>query len=253
MEKPIIFISHITEERDVAIELKKELSKYYRGMVTFFVSSDSVSIESGSDYYETIISNLKKCHFMITLCSPQSVKREWINFEAGFGVSRGIGVTPLLYKGLEFKDITSPIQRMQGYIMSDDSLNIIVKSIDEKFGFDNQYHDFNDFMTFVLEKATDTEVDAMKEFVKSVTRVIGEEKIKEISINQTDNGAPTQILITKTKYESLNEFVYSSVFKDDFEMDWRGGAVYPNGIEYTGIDITLSDRLNNYINDLYEL
>ena len=108
-------------------------------------------------------------------------------------------------------------------------------------------------MTFVSEKATNIKVDDMEEFVNRVARIIGEDKIKEISINQTDNGGSTQIEITKTKFERLNEFVLSSVFKDDFVMYWRGAAVYPNGIEYNGIDVTLSDRLNNYINSLYGL
>lgn len=253
MEKPIIFISHITEEGEVAKRLKADILKYYRESVLVFVSSDFDSIEGGKDYFNTIIDRLRKTILMITLCSPESVKREWINFETGFGYARKINVLPLLYKGLKFSDIQSPIQRMQGYDISDESLNNIFRIIDEKLGYVNEHYDFTNFLDFVskFEKLSDNSL--VENFIKKVSRVIGEDVVKKISINQTDEGAPTQIEIPKSKYEKLVEMVNESAFRDEFLMSWRGGYIYTNGIEYSGVDIYLSGGLNKDISKFYNL
>jgi hypothetical protein len=47
MQKPLIFISHITEEREIAFALKQLIEASFLGMMEVFVSSDPTSIELG--------------------------------------------------------------------------------------------------------------------------------------------------------------------------------------------------------------
>ena len=51
MEKPIVFISHITEEKEVALALKKLVESAFIGMMEVFVSSDPRSITLGQEWH----------------------------------------------------------------------------------------------------------------------------------------------------------------------------------------------------------
>lgn len=75
MNKPIVFISHITEEKELAIELKRLIEESFLGMLEVFVSSDEDSIASGSRWLDNITEALKNCVIELILCSPESVKR----------------------------------------------------------------------------------------------------------------------------------------------------------------------------------
>src|SRR5258708_6403826 len=90
-EYPQIFISHIVHEKPVAIALKEYLQKAYGPDLPIFVSSDQTSIGGGRKWFEHIISNLRKSKIIVILVSQESARREWINFEAGFG--DGVGAT----------------------------------------------------------------------------------------------------------------------------------------------------------------
>ena len=75
MNKPIVFISHITEEKELAIEFKRLIEESFLGMLEVFVSSDEDSIASGSRWLDNITEALKNCVIELILCSPESVKR----------------------------------------------------------------------------------------------------------------------------------------------------------------------------------
>jgi hypothetical protein len=47
MPKPLVFISHITEEKDIAGALKVLVESAFLGMIEVFVSSDPTSIRLG--------------------------------------------------------------------------------------------------------------------------------------------------------------------------------------------------------------
>lgn len=232
MEKPIIFISHITEESEVAKKLKFEINKYYRGSVEVFVSSDFESIVGGKDYFNTIIDKLKSCILMVTLCSPESVKREWINFETGFGYAREINVIPLLYRGLEFSDILSPIQRMQGYKLSDASLNNILNIIDKKLRYNNVHYDFNEFISFATNYEINNDIYKLNKFINDFENIIGKENIKNTLLYATDDER-SMVNTTKTRYANLEELIFESQYKDEFEVIARGAA--QNGFSGFGI------------------
>jgi TIR domain len=76
-----VFISHITEEKDLAALLKERIDEDFLGKVECFVSSDTESILAGENWLISVEEALRDASVEIVLCSPASVKRPWINFE----------------------------------------------------------------------------------------------------------------------------------------------------------------------------
>ena len=107
--KPLIFISHITEEKELAKLLADFIKKSYLNMFDVFVSSDGESIASGDRWIETIDKALNSCVIQVSLCSPFSIQRPWINFEAGASWIRRIPVIPICHSGLSKSNLPVPL------------------------------------------------------------------------------------------------------------------------------------------------
>jgi hypothetical protein len=76
MEKPKLFISHISEEEELAGILKEHLLDDFIGVVDVFVSSDDRSIEAGSRWLDEVDNALKTAKAELVLCSKESIKSE---------------------------------------------------------------------------------------------------------------------------------------------------------------------------------
>jgi hypothetical protein len=113
MQKPLVFISHITTEKEIAVALKGLVEQAFLGMVEVFVSSDPNSIAMGGRWLDNITYGLKKCVIEIVLASPVSVTRPWINFEAGAGWVRDIPVIPLCHSGMTPSALPAPLSSLQ--------------------------------------------------------------------------------------------------------------------------------------------
>lgn len=123
MSPPRAFISHVTEEADIAGRLKTALTQDFLGFLDVFVSSDSESIAAGEDWLRSIEKGLKESSILIVLCSPASVSRPWINFEAGAAWMRGIPLVPVCHAGLTPGDLPVPLSLRQGVALDEpDSL-----------------------------------------------------------------------------------------------------------------------------------
>lgn len=83
MNDKIIFLSHIHEEKDLAVVIKQALEDEFSGFVDVFVSSDGTSVPAGSNFLKRIEDGLILCVGALYLISPSSVRRSWINFELG--------------------------------------------------------------------------------------------------------------------------------------------------------------------------
>ncbi len=114
MTKPLVFISHIHEERDLAVALKDLIEETFLGMLETFVSSDDKSITSGAKWLDQITNALKTCAVEVILCSPVSIGRPWINFEAGAGWIRDVPVIPICHSGLSLGALPIPLSLLDG-------------------------------------------------------------------------------------------------------------------------------------------
>jgi hypothetical protein len=114
MDKPTIFISHITEESEIALIFKEEFDRIFLGMANIFISSDARSIKVGQNWLSEITDGLRNCAAMLIFCSPFSIGRSWINFECGAGWARDIEIAPICHSGLRPVDLPLPISLLQG-------------------------------------------------------------------------------------------------------------------------------------------
>jgi len=152
MNKPLVFISHISEEKEVAISFKELIETSYLGMINVFVSSDHSSVPLGQKWLEDITIALKNCVVEIVICSPQSVTRPWINFEAGAGWVRDIPVIPLCHSGMEPPNLPLPLNLLQAAKATENSsLKLILPVLDKAIGSQTPSVDFTNFISKVKD------------------------------------------------------------------------------------------------------
>lgn len=152
MTKPIVFISHITEEKELAINLKELIEERFLGMIEVFVSSDENSISVGSKWLDNISDSLKVCVIELILCSPASVKRPWINFEAGAGWVRGIPVIPLCHSGMTPSNLPVPLNMLQAIQLNEVSgLKLMFPVLANAINARTPEIDLNNFIDLVIK------------------------------------------------------------------------------------------------------
>ncbi|MGO8927110.1 MAG: toll/interleukin-1 receptor domain-containing protein [Limisphaerales bacterium] len=104
-----VFISHISEEAEVAMAVKDIIERHIPGPPKVFVSSDGESIKMGRDWLETVLKALGTCKAEVVVCSPKSVTRPWLNLEAGAALIRGIPVIPACHSGMAPPGLPLPL------------------------------------------------------------------------------------------------------------------------------------------------
>ncbi|MBB2918185.1 toll/interleukin-1 receptor domain-containing protein [Cupriavidus alkaliphilus] len=124
MAPQLIFLSHIHEERELAVLLKKAIETEFGGFARVFVSSDGESIPAGANFLEAIETGLIDCAAALYLISPQSVRRPWINFELGAVWSRGavakrqggsrLFAVPICHSGAFPSTLPVPLNNLNG-------------------------------------------------------------------------------------------------------------------------------------------
>ena len=122
MADKLIFLSHIHEEKDLALLIKNVLEDEFSGFVDVFVSSDGTSIPAGSNFLKRIEGELVRCVGAVYLISPVSVKRAWINFELGAVWVRNIislrskrpeiPTLPVCHSGMLPSNLPSPLNNL---------------------------------------------------------------------------------------------------------------------------------------------
>jgi TIR domain len=147
MQTSIVFISHVTSEKELAIAFKNLIEKSFLKIIDVFVSSDGESIEAGDKWLDRITTNLRDCAVELIFCSPASLKRPWINFEAGAGWVRGIPVIPICHSGSEPSTLPIPINMCQGVRADDEAgLKSVFQKLAKAVGCECPNVDFSDFI-----------------------------------------------------------------------------------------------------------
>lgn len=152
MQKPLVFISHITEEKEIAQALKRLVESTFLNMIEVFVSSDPTSIKLGRKWLDEITHALKHCSVEIILASPESVKRPWINFEGGSGWVRDIPVIPLCHSGMIPSKLPAPLGTLQAATATEEAeLKLIFPVLADAVGCTLPQIDFSEFVSVVSE------------------------------------------------------------------------------------------------------
>lgn len=118
-----IFISHIAEESPLALVLNKWIESTFSGQFGVFVSSDPEDIPSGSKWLDKIDEALKSSKVEIILCSPSSIGRPWIHFEAGCAWIKEIPIIPICHSGLSKSNLPQPLSTFQALELEDNDFS----------------------------------------------------------------------------------------------------------------------------------
>jgi hypothetical protein len=118
-----IFISFIHEESGTAEAVQSFVNQMLSGHAHAFLSSDKFQMYAGELWLEKIFKELKAAKVVILLLSERSVKRPWVNFEAGAGWFTDKKIIPVCIKGLTKEDLPKPYSSLQ---------SIDLKYIDEQ-------------------------------------------------------------------------------------------------------------------------
>lgn len=147
MDKPTIFFSHSSNDRDMIFPIKEKIDDITGKSLNIFMSSDGQSIPFGHNWVHKIEEGLKDSQIMFVFVTPNSINSAWIYFEAGYAYSKGIEVIPVGI-GVNIGQLKAPLNLLQGFdVQSADSLNnfisIINRKIDMSFKEDFSENDFN--------------------------------------------------------------------------------------------------------------
>jgi hypothetical protein len=110
-----IFITHIQEEFQVAMVLKKWIESAFPEHCEVMVSTDPESIPTVAQYLEKNEQALEEIKALILLCSPHSIQKPWLPFEAGCAWIRKIFIIPVCYSGITREDLPQPLSTFPAF------------------------------------------------------------------------------------------------------------------------------------------
>jgi hypothetical protein len=112
-----IFISYWEGEGGIATALRYFVSQAIPSASIF--KADARSIRSGDSWLDIIRRELKESHVVLAILSEESIKRPWINFEAGAAWIDKI-LIPLCYGTLEKGRMPAPYNQLQALQLRDE-------------------------------------------------------------------------------------------------------------------------------------
>jgi len=135
-----IFISFIHEEEDYAQAVQKFITRILGTDAKPFLSSDKLQIYAGEKWIDRIMDELKDAKVVLLILSGQSVKRPWVNFEAGAAWTRDIAIIPICVARFKKDDLPKPYSSLQAVeleIVGDDEY--LARSVAHYLGISEPY------------------------------------------------------------------------------------------------------------------
>ena len=177
-EKNNIFEPYLWRKR-IGNIIKKNIKELLLSSVDVFVSSDDQSITLGNKWLETVSNNLEKCIFIIVLCSQESIKKPWINFECGAGWSRKIPIIPICHSNLTVANLPIPLNLLQGFdIQKQGKLTELISRIAKEINIDTPKFDEPSILqeikkfekNYQINSKIKNELKEIEEFTPSLNR-----------------------------------------------------------------------------------
>lgn len=130
-----IFMSFIHEEEEQVRQVRFFIHSVLGNNVGSFMSSDRSIIYAGEDWMEKIFSELENAKVLLSMLSPTSVTRPWINFEAGAAWRKDTKVIPVCFGGMTIAQLPKPYSSLQAVdISAHDGAYYLVDSIAHHLG-----------------------------------------------------------------------------------------------------------------------
>lgn len=185
MNKPTIFFSHSSKDKELILSIKNKLNKSTGGVMDIFMSSDGQSIPFGSNWIHKIEDGLQAAKIMFVFVTENSISSGWIYFEAGYAYSKGIQVIPVGI-GVDIGSLKAPLNLLQGFnILSEDSLNnfitIINRTFDYRFDSGFGYEDYLDVVKNFSSESFNT-VKFEEVVGKAECEIYGEQTVNDENV-----------------------------------------------------------------------
>ncbi|HEX9940370.1 MAG TPA: TIR domain-containing protein [Thermoanaerobaculia bacterium] len=104
-----LFLSHIHEEAQLALRLKRWIETTFSDRIEVFVSSDRGAFARDANWLRKLSGALRTTDLLLLLASPRSLQRPWINFEAGCAWVRDTDIIPLCHSGQRKEALPLPL------------------------------------------------------------------------------------------------------------------------------------------------
>ncbi|MGB3086228.1 MAG: toll/interleukin-1 receptor domain-containing protein, partial [Phycisphaerae bacterium] len=136
MEKPTVFFSHSSKDKEALARLKDLFVQKTGDTIEVFLSSDGQSIPLGRNWVHSVELGLDRAKLMVVFVTPSSLKSHWMYFESGYAYRQGLRVVPVGFKGIDIARVPPPIGHLQGFnITSEAGLDNIIAVANEEFKF----------------------------------------------------------------------------------------------------------------------
>lgn len=129
--KDVIFISHVSDDREIANILKEFLEKLFFMNVEVFVSGKD--LEGGQIWVEELRQQLERSQAIVSVISPQSINSDWVNFESGVGFLDERTI-PFVVQGNLWRDFgNTPLKYLQACKLTSEGVTKLVEYLCSKF------------------------------------------------------------------------------------------------------------------------
>ena len=108
-----VFISFIHEEEEYAERIHVFIREVLGTAVTSFLASDRYQVLAGDLWLEKIKEELDQAEILVLMLSKSSVKRPWVNFEAGAAWIANKKIIPVCFGGLQKGKLPKPYSSYQ--------------------------------------------------------------------------------------------------------------------------------------------
>jgi hypothetical protein len=135
--KKRIFISHIHEERALGAVVSEWVTDAFAGQpAQTFLSSDNQSIQAGQKWLDVVQHELSGTAVMISLLSPTSLARPWVNIELGAAWITNVRIIPLCHSGLTVAALPRPFSDFTAVSLAqDDAANRLLAGVSDGLQF----------------------------------------------------------------------------------------------------------------------
>ena len=169
MNKPTLFFSHSSKDKDLILSIKDRLIKYTGGVLEIFMSSDGQSIPFGTNWIHKVEEGLNSAKVMFVFVTENSISSGWIYFEAGFAYAKGIHVIPVGI-GVDISALKAPLNLLQGFnITSAGSLNNFISIVNKEFDYSfSECFEENDYAEIIRLSTSNACTAVFDELISSI-------------------------------------------------------------------------------------
>ena len=129
----MIFISHSTKDKKVALEIRDWLIEKGYEPAQIFLDSDADSgIQAGADWKESLHDGLKQCSTLIILYSNHWRGSDWCSYELGHARAAGKPIFPVLIEDIPLAGMAGEYQAVRLFHNRADALDRLWKALQEQ-------------------------------------------------------------------------------------------------------------------------